>query len=180
MQPVLETPRLVLRPFGLADAGQVQALAGDPRVSDTTTTIPHPYPDGAAEAWISAHPGLFAAGTGVFYAVTLREGGTLVGTVSLRDISARHARAELGYWTGTAFWGRGHGTEAVCRLIAFAHAQLGITRIVGRCFGRNPASARVMEKAGLRFEGRLPGHLIKNGHCEDLLLYGLNLPGRGP
>ena len=178
MQPFLESTRLVLRPFQSGDAQAVQRLAGDRRVADAATTIPHPYPDGAAEAWIATHTPSFIAGTEVTYAVTLLDGGSLVGTVSLLDISKKHARAELGYWTGVEYWGSGYCTEAVCRLIPFAYEHLGVTKIVARCLARNPASARVMEKAGLKKEGRLAQHVLKNETYEDVLIYGLVLPGR--
>jgi len=65
-------------------------------------------------------------------------------------------------------------------MIQFASEELGITRITALCFARNPASARVMEKAGLKREGYLVQHHFKNGMYEDLLLYGLVLPGRQP
>ena len=179
MQPVLDTPRLWLRPYAITDAPAVQRLAGDRRVADAATTIPHPYPDGAAEAWIATHAPSFAARKEVTFAVALRASGELVGTVSLLDISAHHARAELGYWTGAPFWGSGYCTEAVRRLIPFANEFLGTTRVVGKCLARNPASARVMEKAGLAREGYMLKHTLKNGRYEDVILYGVVLAGRG-
>jgi ribosomal-protein-alanine N-acetyltransferase len=179
VQPFLESSRLLLRPFKASDASAVQRLAGDRRVADAATTIPHPYPDGAAETWIATHAPSFSAGTEVSFAVTLLEGGLLVGTVSLLEVSKKHARAELGYWTGVEYWGRGYCTEAVTRLIPFANDHLGTTKIVARCFASNPASARVMEKAGLKKEGQLARHVLKNGTFEDLLIYGLVLLGRG-
>ena len=179
MQPNLESSRLVLRPFQQSDAPVVQKLAGDQRIANDVTTIPHPYPDGAAEAWIATHQPSFIAGGDITYAVTLRENGSLVGSIRLLNIDTKHACAELGYWTGVEFWGLGYCTEAVRRLILFANEHLGTTRIVARCFARNLASARVMEKAGLRKEGNLVKHFLKNGTYEDVLLYGLVLPGRG-
>jgi hypothetical protein len=55
--PALETELLLLRPFELADAREVQRLAGDRAIADTTTSVPHPYEDGMAEEWISRHQG---------------------------------------------------------------------------------------------------------------------------
>ena len=178
MQPTLTTARLTLRPYTLDDAASVQRLAADQRVANTTIHIPHPYPDGVAESWIKQHSQTFEAGTVVTFAVVLREQGDLVGTVSFLDLSALHARAELGYWIGVPYWGNGYCTEAVECLIRFAQEHLAVTRIVARCFARNHASARVMEKAGLTQEGRLVAHILKNAQYEDMLLYGLVLPGR--
>lgn len=179
MQPSLTTERLVLRAYSLADAPAVQRLAGDARIADTTTTIPHPYPDGAAEAWIARHAGDFAARREVTFAVVRRSDSELLGTVSLRDLSATQARAELGYWIAVEHWGSGYCTEAVRRLIAYAQSDLQVTRIIARCMARNQASAKVMEKAGLEREGLLRRDTLKNGLFEDMLLYGLVLPGRG-
>ncbi|GAB3023373.1 GNAT family N-acetyltransferase [Oleiagrimonas citrea] len=178
-QPTLATERLVLRPFAAADAEAVQRLAGDARIADTTTHIPHPYPDGAAEAWIAQHPADFAARLRAVFAVTLRRDARLVGTVSLNGMSRPDARAELGYWIGVEHWGQGYATEAAARLLAFGHEAWGLSRFVAHCLARNPGSARVMEKLGMKQEGRLPQHLRKNGRFEDILLYGLNLPSRG-
>ena len=178
MQPVLETERLLLRPYLAADAADVQRLAGDARVADTTANIPHPYPDGAAQAWIAAQASALATGTRIAYAVTLRRDGALIGTVDLHEMSRTHARAMLGYWIGVPYWGQGYATEATRRLIDHGHTAHGLSRIGGACLARNPASARVMEKAGLRLEGRLVAHECKHGVFEDLLLYGRILPSR--
>jgi ribosomal-protein-alanine N-acetyltransferase len=179
MQPVLETERLVLRPYRMADAPDVQRLAGAWEVAATTAAIPHPYPDGAAEQWIAGHASSFAEGRLVVYAVTMRETAELLGTVSLLDVQLNHARAELGYWIAREHWGKGYCTEAVRRLIQYAHDSLSISRIVARCLERNPASARVMKKVGLAKEGHMPKHEFKNGRFEDVLVYGMVLPGRG-
>lgn len=177
-QPVLESPRLRLRPYAAADAGDVQRLAGDPRIADTTANIPSPYPNGAAERWIAGLAPAFAESSRIAFAVTLRDTAELAGTVALHTISREQARAELGYWIAVAHWGQGYATEAVCRLIDYAREQLQISRITSRCLARNPASVRVMKKAGLLREGRLVRHECKNGGFEDLLLYGLAFPER--
>lgn len=177
LQPTLTSSRLTLRPYSAADAAEVRRLAGDRRIADTTTSIPHPYPECAAEAWIALHPASFAARKEVTFAVTVAS-GELLGTASLLDLSAAHARAELGYWIGFEFWGRGYCTEAVSRLVEFAQQDLDITRIIARCLARNTASARVMEKVGLKREWHLVKHTLKNGVYEDVLLYGCVMEGR--
>jgi ribosomal-protein-alanine N-acetyltransferase len=110
--------------------------------------------------------------------MTLLSDGKLVGTVSLINVSLADARAELGYWVAAEYWRRGFCSEAAEALIQFAAESWGITRIVARCLARNPASAGVMEKVGMSYEGRLPLDTRKSGRFEDLLLYGLNLHGR--
>lgn len=178
IQPILHSRRLLLRPFGLADAKDVQRLAGDKRIAATTSNIPHPYPDGAAEQWIGGHQDAFARKATITFAITNRESGQLIGAVGLTNISLRHACAEVVYWVGVEYWSQGYCSEATQTIIEYASQSLGVSRIVARCFSRNRASARVMEKVGMRHEGTLPLHMEKWGQYEDVLLYGMCLPGR--
>lgn len=171
-QPHLETERLVLRPFTLDDAPTVQQLAGDPAIADTTLNIPHPYADGMAEAWIKEHPETFAKGVGVTYAITRRQDGSLLGAISLR-INQRHHRAEMGYWLGKPYWGQGYTTEAARALLAYGFTELELNKIYATYLKRNPASGRVMEKAGLTYEGVLRQHVRNGEQYEDLVSYGI-------
>lgn len=172
MQPTLETPRLRLRPFTLDDAPRVQALAGEWAVADTTLHIPHPYHDGAAEAWISLHAEHFEERAAAVFAITLRDGGALIGAIGL-VIDLRHDHAELGYWLGVPYWGRGYCTEAAAEVLRFAFAELGLRRVFAHHFARNPASGSVLRKIGMRPEGRLRQHVKKWGLFEDLEQYGI-------
>jgi RimJ/RimL family protein N-acetyltransferase len=171
-QPLLETARLILRPFALADAPDVQRLAGAPEVADTTLNLPHPYEVRDAEQWIASQPARFASGSNVAYAITRRTDGVLAGAISLMEISARHRRAELGYWLGVPFWNQGYMTEAAA-LIGYGFSALGLHKITAAHFTRNPASGRVMQKIGMTQEGVQRRHVCKNGVFEDHALYGL-------
>lgn len=174
-QPDLVTARLRLRPFVPADAPAVQALAGAREVADTTLTIPHPYPDGAAEEWIAMHRAGWADGKDVTYAITAADGGALVGAVGLALVPV-HAGAELGYWIARPAWGRGYATEAAAVLCDFAFATLGVHRIQARHFVRNPASGRVMQKLGMRYEGVLRDAVRRWGRFEDVAVYAVLAP----
>lgn len=170
-QPTLTGPRIVLRPFVLTDALDVQRLAGERAIADTTMNVPHPYPDGAAERWIATSHALFAHGEEARFAVTTREDG-LVGAVGLR-IAPAHRHAELGYWIGRPFWGRGYATEASHLIVQYGFERRGLHRIVARHLTRNPASGRIMVKLGMQHEGREREHVLKWDRFEDLEYYGL-------
>lgn len=103
--PRLTTGRLVLRPFSLEDAKEVQRLAGDRDVA-ATTNVPHPYEDGVAEKWIGGHEDAFQQGSRMVFAITLRS-GELVGAMGL-SLDEKNRRGELGA-TGSA---RPSGTTA--------------------------------------------------------------------
>jgi [ribosomal protein S5]-alanine N-acetyltransferase len=170
-QPTLTTPRLVLRPFSLADATVLQKLVGEKEIAENTLTIPHPYLDGMAEAWINTHaPGWQRAEQAVFAITEPNEG--LIGVIDIR-IKPEHKRAEVGYWIGIPFWGRGYASEALEAIIEFGFKQLDLNRIHADHFVRNPASGRVMEKAGMKYEGRFREHILKWGKFEDLATYSI-------
>ncbi len=171
-QPTLETKRLVLRPFSLEDAKKVQQLAGDRRIAEMMLTIPHPYEDGMAEEWIPTLAEKFASGEMVDFAITLREGGTLVGAVGL-TINKQHEKAELGYWIGADYWGQGYCTEATGAMVRFGFDYLQLNRVQGHHLTKNPASGRVMLKVGLLYEGRAPQAVKKGDRFEDIALYGI-------
>ncbi|MCG3179847.1 MAG: putative ribosomal N-acetyltransferase YdaF [Phycisphaerae bacterium] len=171
-QPILRTARLVLRPFTMEDGPRVRELAGDQRIAETTLHIPHPYPDGAAEEWIAKHQEAFDAGRMAVFAVTLSETGELIGSIGL-EIRRQHNHAEMGYWIGADYWGRGYCTEAARAVVDYAFDELGLVRVHAHYLARNPASGRVMQKLGMRHEGTLRSHVLKNGRYEDCEVYGL-------
>ncbi len=171
-QPVLETERLLLRPFALSDAKEVQRLCGDFAVADTTLNIPHPYPEGAAEEFISARPAIYEQGEGVIFAITLKDDGSLVGGMGL-SVTKRFHRAEIGYWIAKPFWNRGYATEAGKAVVDFGFTQWSLHKIVGTYLRRNPASGCVMRKIGLVQEGLLRNHVIKWDRYEDLITCGI-------
>jgi RimJ/RimL family protein N-acetyltransferase len=172
MQPTLKTKRLILRPFTLVDAPDVQRLAGDKSIADTTINIPHPYEDGLAEKWIGTHREKFEKGELVNFAIVLREREILIGAIGL-VISKRHEFAELGYWIGKPYWGNGYCTEAVKTVLEHGFTRLNLNRIHAYYMTRNPASGRVLEKAGMKCEGLLRGYVKKWGVFEDLRLFAI-------
>ncbi len=143
-QILIETNRLVLRPYKSSDVDPIVSLAGDFRVSSTTLNIPYPYTSDMAKEWISTHTNEWLEGIGLIYAVTEKDTGQLLGTVSLIDI--HDGKAELGYWFGFPYWGKGYCSEAVEALIEFSFTKMEITF---------PASGRVMIKNGMQYIGSI-------------------------
>lgn len=170
--PTLRTQRLLLRPFAIADAPRVQLLAGTREVYATTLNVPHPYVDGLAEQWIASHEMQFYSEKSVTFAVTLAEGGELVGAIGLRT-QPQHQRAELGYWVGVPYWNKGSCTEAAVAVIRYGFDDLSLHKITSRHMVGNHASERVMVKAGMRKEGELTDEIYKDGAFRTLGVYGL-------
>ncbi len=170
--PTLETARLRLRAFSPADAPSLQRLAGDEAIARTTLSIPHPYEDGVAEAWILEQRRQREAGAQACFAVVRRDDGALAGVVVLA-LDGDHARAELGYWIGTPYWGRGYATEAGRAALGYAFGALGLRRVHAAHMADNAASGRVLAKLGMRREGVLRQHIHKGGRFHDSVQYGL-------
>jgi ribosomal-protein-alanine N-acetyltransferase len=171
-RPTLRSDRLVLRPFTLADAPAVQEFAGAYQVALNTLSMPHPYPAGAADDWIGGHQAAFESGENVIWAITARDDGRLMGAIDLR-LSAVHQHAEMGYWLAVPDWNQGYMSEAALAVLEYGFEHLGLLRIYATHFARNPASGRVMQKAGMTYEGRLRQHVLRWGVPQDLMYYGI-------
>lgn len=146
----LITRRLELRPWRAEDAPDLYAIARDPQVGPAAGWQPHRSVEESAEVirTVFASPET--------YAVVLRETGRPVGCVGLLFPSSSHFRigateAEVGYWIGTSWRGRGLMPEALGGLVRRAFEELELTALWGSCFVGNAASRRVMEKCGFRY-----------------------------
>ena len=195
-QPELRTERLTLRAFRPDDAADVQRLAGDDAIASAMMSVPHPLDDRKAAAWVADHRSLWRQGKGVSFAIALRGDGRLVGAFWIHfrpedaetpehDVSGKPAKpgtpgpaaspgpqaGRMGYWIGKEFWSRGYCTEAGAAVVRFAFRQLGLDRIRGVHFTRNPASGRVMRKIGMTHQAHLPARANYRGKMEDLESY---------
>ena len=171
-QAALQTARMLLRAHAPSDAPEVQRLAGERDVASTTRLIPHPYPDGLAEQWIASLPAMYERGEAVHFALALKEGGDLIGSIRL-TLSPVDQHAEMGYWIGLPFWNNGYCTEAAAAVLTYAFETLALERVYAHYLARNPASGRVMAKLGMTQEGVLRHHRCKWGQFEDLIVCGI-------
>jgi RimJ/RimL family protein N-acetyltransferase len=171
--PTLLTARLILGAFDLADAAELQRLAGAREIADTTLSIPHPYDLDHALAWINQQRREAVRGRSTNFAIRLRRGGQLVGSVGLRDIDREHLQAELGFWIGLEWWGKGYAREAAMAVIGFGFESLGLNRIYAHHMSRNPAAGKVLAAVGMQREGLLRQRVRKWGVYEDVVLYAI-------
>jgi 8-oxo-dGTP diphosphatase len=139
----IETARLILRPPREADAPDIERYVSDPDVALKTANIPHPYPKGGALAWMRA-------ASEATFVIARREDDALVGAIGL--MPRGDGTAELGYWIGKPFWGRGYASEAAQAVVAHGFARLVLRAIEAGAKPDNAASIRVQEKAGLSFD----------------------------
>jgi RimJ/RimL family protein N-acetyltransferase len=172
--PTLLTERLVLREFTLEDAPELHRLARAREVARMMLRHPHPYEEETAEQWIRGLRPMFDAGIGTTFAVVLREGGTLVGTVSLYTrapdgaaVLGEEGTGLLGFWLGVPYWNKGYATEAVAEVVRYGFKERSLLRIRANHFGTNAASGRVLRKVGMNHVGTRLNYYEKWGSAED-------------
>lgn len=168
----LRTSRLLLRSFENEDIPALVRLAGAREIAATTVQIPHPYTENDARTFLAKAAEDFQAGLSVAFAVSLPAGRELCGAMGLH-LSDAHQRAELGYWIGVPFGGRGFATEAARAVVEFGFQTLHLRRIHAHHFAENTGSGRVLKKIGMAHEGRSRQHVMKWGQFIDVENYGL-------
>jgi RimJ/RimL family protein N-acetyltransferase len=105
-----------------------------------------------------------------FYCIEIS--GSAVGGIGFKPGEDVHRHtAEIGYWLGEEFWGKGIMSEVVPAFVNYCFEKFSLKRISAAAYSSNPASARVLEKAGFVFEGRLRKNVVKDGQILDSLLY---------
>jgi len=130
--------------------------------------FPHPYTKADAESWIGMNH--LVLGPPVNFAIDV--GGDAIGGVGVEPLEdVFHRTANIGYWVAEPHWGRGIATAAVEFISEYAFRTFPIHRLQASVFDWNPASARVLEKAGFTLEGRQRRAVVKDGREGDLLLY---------
>jgi [ribosomal protein S5]-alanine N-acetyltransferase len=172
---ILETNRLILRPFLLSDAEKVSVYCNNIRLAKSTLSLPYPYPIESAINWINMHQDWFFQDIRYEFAITLKETGELVGAVGLGNNKV-WKNGEIGYWIGEEHWDCGYATEAVTKVIEWAFKKQHFHRVYARHFESNPASGKVMMKSGMIYEGKQLDHILKNGIYEHVVLYGIINP----
>jgi ribosomal-protein-alanine N-acetyltransferase len=171
--PTLRTARLRLGVFEPEDAPELQRMAGAREIADTTVSIPHPYDLDHALAWIGHQRREAVRGRATNFAIRLLPDSPLIGCAGLRDIDPEHLQAELGFWIGLEWWGKGYAREAAAEVVRFGFEDLGLNRIYAHHMARNPAAGRVLLHIGMQREGLLRERVRKWGVYEDVVLYAI-------
>jgi [ribosomal protein S5]-alanine N-acetyltransferase len=160
----------LIREWRRGDEEALARHANNPNVSrNMRDRFPHPYSRADAAWWI-ARAGAQSPQTD-FAIVVEGEAAGGIGFILQEDVSRRSV--EIGYWLGEAFWGRGIATDAVRAMTDHIFANFDVCRIYATVFESNPASSRVLDKAGFILEGRLRKAVTKSGETIDALMYAM-------
>lgn len=170
--PKIETERLLLTELSVDDISEIVHQASNKNISDFTQNIPFPYCEKDAIFWINAANQGFQNGSQYTFAIRKKGKNRFMGGIGIK-VDKTHNRAEIGYWLGESFWGKGFITEASKSIIKFGFESLHLNKFTSSHLAKNPASGRVLENCGMVKEGELKMHLFKHSEYQNLILYGL-------
>lgn len=159
-----------LRPWNIEDAESLVENANNFEIARfMSDAFPYPYTIEHAKNFIA-----FATKDDPIHIFAIEMNGKAAGGIGIHpqaDIMKKNA--ELGYWLGEKYWGKGIISKAILEIIPWAFNTYDITRIYARPFGTNIASQKVLEKAGFVLEARIKDNIFKNGAYLDELIYAI-------
>jgi len=168
---ILTTPRLTLRPITVDDSEALFEARGDAEVMRYWDWPPQKSAADVRKVF-QAHISELSEGGTLWWVAALSPDGPAIGECDLSEIDARHRRAEIGFLFARRWWGKGYAHEAMEAVIAHAFGTLGLERLWARCHAGNEASQRLLERLGFALEGKLRGHVLRDGERRDCLVYG--------
>ncbi|MDO8368910.1 MAG: GNAT family N-acetyltransferase [Saprospiraceae bacterium] len=163
---------LSLTPFEPGDQTNLVRYLNDPELYRNTLRIPSPYTEADADQWINmAQENRALHGKTYNWAIRHKAHGVIGGIGAFLHTGVDGHLDEIGYWLGAPFRGQGIATNAVHALCDWLfESRPPLVRIEAKVHSDNPASARVLEKAGFEREGFARKHTIKNGELIDVIL----------
>ena len=166
---IIKSKKFILRPYRKGDEAAIAKHAHDKLIAKNTLVMPHPYTLKDAKEWVEDNLAEYKKKDANNFVLAIEIDGEVCGTVWFSHIVKGH-KAELGYWLGRAHWGGGVMTEAVKLATNHAFREFKLKRIHAHVFSFNPASKRVLEKAGFEQEGIMKKEIRKNGKYIDCYL----------
>ncbi len=158
----------MIREYKKCDIDDIARVASQPEIYATTYAIPRQYPISRAEWWIKFVKNNIKNKTAFEFGIFLKDSNIYLGNVGLINVSLTHNRADIAYYIDTAYRNMGYTTEAADAMLRYGFEGLGLKRIGGMCMSINPASRRVMEKLGMKFEGTARAELLKDNKYYDI------------
>ena len=161
---------LMIREYRGSDIDSLVAHANNPNVSrNLEDRFPYPYTTEDAEKWLN-----HVADQDPLTSFAIAADGGVIGGIGFQHRQdVYRGTAELGYWVGEDHWGRGIATRAVRSVTTWAFENFPLERMQARVFESNPASCRVLEKAGYTYEGSLRRSVLKINMVMDLIVYAI-------
>ena len=167
---IIKSDKFILRPYKKGDEESLQININSKEVSRFMSTVPFPYKTSDAHYWIKHNSKLDKSKNKkeINFAIEIDNG--VVGGIGLMHITKNH-KAEIGYWLGKKYWGKGIMTEAIKIVLDYAFNQINLKRIYAKVFIKNKPSVRILEKNKFKLEGILKKELSKKDKLFDVYIY---------
>ena len=172
MIPTLDTARLHLRPLAPRDAEALFAILSDPEAMRFWDWPAFRELQTVREI-VAGQMASMESGQACYWAACLKGSQAAIGTCDLSELDRHHGRAEVGFAFHRSYWGNGYALEAMTAVRDYALGPMALERLGARLHAGNHASRRLLERLGFSYEGRLAGHVVRDGARRDCLLYGL-------
>lgn len=170
--PILETERLIFRKINLKDTKDMYAYCSNPEVAKYVTWHAHRSVTNTKE-FIKYIMDQYELKKVAPWGMEFKENGQLIGTIDFVWWQPKNRAAEIGYVLHPDYWGKGIMAEACRKLVSFGFTQMDLIRIQARCVKENIASEKVMQKAGMTFEGTIRKGILLKGKHQDIQLYSI-------
>ncbi|MCH5250205.1 MAG: GNAT family N-acetyltransferase [Lachnospiraceae bacterium] len=161
-----------IREWRIEDSTNLAKMLNNIKIMDNLRDgLPYPYTEKDAKEFINS---MLSADKTKTYAFAITVDDVAIGSIGVFRCENIHSRtAEMGYYIGEPYWGKGYCTSAVRQVCEYIFGNTDIIRIFAEPFAYNTASCRVLEKAGFKFEGTLHSNAVKNGEIIDMNMYAL-------
>jgi [ribosomal protein S5]-alanine N-acetyltransferase len=170
--PVLQTERLLLRKLTLHDAEDIFEYAHVPEVTKYVIWFPHKTKHDSIE-FVRFAEKQFNEISDIVWGIEPRAEKKIIGTIGLVKWRNEHRCGEIGYCIAKDFWGKGITTEALKAVIGFSFRTLNLNRVEAHCEEENIGSWKVMQKAGMKFEGVLREKVCIKGTFRSMKVYSI-------
>lgn len=161
-----------IRKWELSDATDLATVLSNRKIQDNLRDgLPYPYLEKDGIDFISS---MLSANEDETFAFAITLDDKVIGSIGVfRQQNIHRQTAELGYYIGEEYWGKGITTDAVKQICEYVFKHSDILRIYAEPFAYNTASCRVLEKSGFQYEGTLRNNAVKNGKVIDMKMYSL-------
>lgn len=171
--PTLKGKLVNLRQPRRSDAESITLHANDHRIAKYLPVLPHPYTVADARGYINRTFRLARNDTAYFFGIEHPQTGDIIGGVGLNSINRPDRNAEVGYWIGRKFWGKGYAGEALGLMLGYSFDELRLVRIHAVVHSSNKASIRILERLHFRREGTWRKANRMNNLWHDVFSYGI-------
>ena len=169
--PILETERLVLRKLKIEDADEMYIYASNDDVTKYVLWDSHTSPE-QTKRFLQFMIDKYEQ-ENYAWAVTLKDSDEFIGTIDYVMLDHNEHIGEIGYALSHLYWGKGYMSEAAKAILHYGFTELHLERIQARCFAENIGSERVMQKAGMVYEGTMRKAKLAKGTYYDLKMYSM-------